>query len=92
MSKSKINNDIYEDPNNLSSSWDNPNSTERVNWRLEIEDEIKTMVEKNVFELVDREKIPFNQKPILTKWVFKRKNDFRYRKDLLFWIPTETRY
>ena len=41
------------------------------------------MIEKNVFELVDREKIPFNQKPILTKWVFKRKNDFRYRARLV---------
>ena len=73
VSKSTINHDIYEDPNNFSSAWDHPNSTERVNWRLEIEDEIKTMIEKNVFELVDREKIPFNQKPILTKWLFKTK-------------------
>ena len=83
VSKSTINNDIYEDPNNFSSAWDHPNSTERVNCRLAIEDEIKTMIEKNVFELVDREKIPFNQKPILTKWVFKSKNDFRYRAILV---------
>ena len=83
VSKSTINNDIYEDPNNFSSAWDHPNSTERVNWRLAIEYEIKKIIEKNVFELVDREKIPFNQKPILTKWVFKRKNDFRYRERLV---------
>ena len=76
MSKSTINNDIYEDPNNFSSDWDHPNSTERVNWRLAIEDEIKTMIEKNVFELVDRDKITFNQKPIITKWLFKRKNSY----------------
>ena len=83
VSKSTINNDIYEDPNNFSSAWDHPNSTERVNWRLAIEDEIKTMIEKNVFELVDREKIPSNQKPILTKWVFKRKMISGKEKELL---------
>ena len=73
----------YEEPNNFTSAWDHPNSTERVNWRLAIEDEIKTMVEKNVFELVDREKIPSNQKPILTKWVFKRKMISGTEQDLL---------
>ena len=74
----------YEEPNNFTSAWDHPNSTERVNWRLAIEDEIKTMVEKNVFELVDRDKIPFNQKPILTKWVFKRKMISDTEQDFLY--------
>ena len=41
------------------------------------------MTEKIFFELVDREKIPFNQKPILNKWVFTRKIISGTEKDFL---------
>ncbi len=35
------------------------------------------------FDIVNREKIPFNQNPILAKCLFKSKNDFRYREILV---------
>ena len=73
----------YEDPKNYNSYWNHPNSSERVNWRLAIQDEINTMVEKNVFEIVDKKDKPSNQNPILTKWVFKKKNNFKYRERLV---------
>ena len=68
---------------NYNSSWNHPNSSERVNWRLAIQDEINTMVEKNVFEIVDKKDKPSNQNQILTKWVFKRKTISNIGKDLL---------
>ena len=41
------------------------------------------MVEKNVFEITDKKNKPSNQNPILTKWVFKKKNNFKYRARLV---------
>ena len=80
MSKSTRNNVTYEDPKRYEDAWNHPNSTERINWIISIEDEINTMVDKNVFNLVKRDDIPFIHKHILTKWVFKRKNKFKYRE------------
>ena len=46
VSKSTRNNEVYEDPKRYEDAWNNPNSTERINWRIAIEDEINTMVYK----------------------------------------------
>ena len=83
VSKSTRNNDTYEDPKRYEDAWNHPNSTERINWRISIEDEINTMVDKNVFNLVKRDDIPSIHKTILTKCVFKRKNKFKYRERLV---------
>ena len=82
VSKSTRNNDTYEDPKRYEDSWNHPNSTERINWRIAIEYEINKMVDKNVFNLVKRDDIPFIHKPILTK-CFLKENKFKYRERLV---------
>ena len=46
------------------------------------------IIEKNVFELFDRENIPFNQKTILTKWVFKIKKLFQVQRNTFFFLDS----
>ena len=70
-------------PYHFDQAWNNANLSSRRKWRLEIKDELKGMIRKNVWTLVEKETIDKNQRILSMKWVFTEKNDGRFRARLV---------
>ena len=54
------------------------NSTDKAMWKQAIKKEIESMKNRNVWNIIDKNNIPPDKKPIGTKWVFKKKQDGIY--------------
>jgi hypothetical protein len=54
-------------------------SKERNLWKKAVEEEYKNLQDYNVFEVVEREKIPQRSKVLSTTWVMKKKASGRYK-------------
>ena len=71
------------EPKTFQEAWHYPIQKERDNWRAAIRNEIRSMIEREVWRKTDRKKIPSNRRLIGNKWVFKIKRDGTYRARLV---------
>ena len=72
-----------EEPLNFKYAWFNNSLSDRKGWRESICDEFETMKKKEVWKIVNRNDVPKNKKILSMRWVFKVKNDGRYRSRLV---------
>ena len=70
-------------PKTFPEPWHYPIEDDKERWRLAIRKEIRSMIERGVWRMTDRKKIPSNRRLIRNKWVFKIKRDGTYRASLV---------
>ena len=66
----------YSTPETYQQATTGPESSK---WIPSIDDETKSLQDREVFKIVPRATIPANAKVLKAKWVFKRKSDGRYK-------------
>ena len=73
--------DIFDVPNSFEQAWNHQDPFQRRLWQTAINKEFKTMEDHQVWDLIDRQKIPHGRKTIKCRWVFeiKRSGVFRAR-------------
>ena len=72
-----------DQPEHFHQSWFHSNSREILRWRDSIIDEFAGMKEKKVWNIIDKNHLPYGKKFISTRWVFNKKSDDRYRARLV---------
>ena len=70
-------------PKTFQEAWHYPIEDEKERWRIAIRKEIRSMIERGVWRMTHRKKIPSNRRLIGNKWVFKIKRDGTYRARLV---------
>ena len=61
------------EPKTFQEAWHSPVEEEKENWRIAIRKEIRSMINRGVWRIIDRVKIPENRRLIGNKWVSKSK-------------------
>ena len=76
----KVKGSVKVDPDTFDQAWNHTNISERRMWRSAIKEELSSMQDKKVWEIIDKEP---DMRILNMKWVFKLKNDGRYRACLV---------
>ena len=76
----KVKGSVKVDPDTFDQAWNHTNISERRMWRSAIKEELSSMRDKQVWEIIDKEP---DMRILNMKWVFKLKNDGRYRARLV---------
>ena len=71
------------EPKTYQEEWHCQNEKERNNWRTAIWNEMRSMIDREVWRKTERKKITNNRRLIGNKWVFKIKKDGTYRARLV---------
>ena len=71
------------EPKTFQEAWHCENEKDRNNWRTAIRKEMRSMIDREVWRITERNKIPNNRRLIGNKWVFKIKRDGTYRARLV---------
>ena len=67
------------EPNNFNDAWFHPDDQEQKKWREAIQKELGDIQKRNVWSVIDKK----GQRTIGLRWVFKIKQDLRYRARLV---------
>lgn len=70
-------------PQNFTQAWFHPIMSKRKRWRESISEELESMMEKNVWDIIDTHQVPVGKRIIGTMWVFNIKQNDRYRSRLV---------
>jgi len=68
-----------DEPRNFQEAWYHQNTEKRQNWRVALRKEFKDIIQRGVWDVVERSSIPEGRRLIGSKWVFKEKRDGRFR-------------
>jgi len=77
------NTDKNDEPRNFQEAWYHQNKEKRQNWRVAMHKEFKDMIQRGVWDVVERISIPEGRRLIGSKWVFKERRDGRFRARLV---------